>query len=168
MGICLRYANNRPDASSMINEGFLKVFTHIKKYDRTRPFKAWISRIMTNSAIDHYRANLRFSNNDDLHNHEDLSISLDAIHDKLNYQDLLLMIQSLSPACRTVFNLYAIEGYSHEEIADMLHISIGTSKSNLFKARSKLMDKLKAMDAEVGSNDKTVPRSISRDVDFND
>ncbi|QNL52681.1 RNA polymerase sigma factor [Olivibacter sp. SDN3] len=167
MGICLRYANSKPDASSIMNEGFLKVFMHIKTYDFNRPFTAWISRIMTNTAIDYYRTNLRFSNNEDLHDHQYLPISIDAIHDKLNYQDLLLMIQSLSPSCRTVFNLYAIEGYSHEEIAGMLNISIGTSKSNLYKARAKLMEKLKAAEAEA-KHGNTITGSISKDVDFND
>jgi len=144
MGICLRYANNQLDAASIINEGFFKIFSNIKKYDFTRPFAAWVSKIMTNTAIDFYRANLKFTNNEDLSNYEQASTTYDAIYDKLNYQDLLFMVQSLSPAYRTVFNLYAIEGYTHEEIAGILHISIGTSKSNLFKARAKLVEMLRA------------------------
>jgi len=142
MGICLRYANNKIDAASILNDGFYKVFLHIKRYDATKPFNAWISRIMTNAAIDFYRANLRFMNSEDILEHEYLQ-SDHFIYDTLNYQDLLKMVQSLSPAYRTVFNLYAIEGYTHEEIAQMLNISIGASKSNLFKARGKLMEMLR-------------------------
>lgn len=154
MGICLRYANNKYDAASIMNEGFYKVFANIRKYDFTKPFTAWLRRIMTNAAIDYYRTNLKFTNNEDLSKHEHVDTSYDAIYAKLNYQDLLLMVQSLSPSYRTVFNLYAIEGYTHEEIAGMLKISVGTSKSNLFKARAKLAEMLKL--AEVGTGSKSV------------
>lgn len=159
MGICQRYANNKLDASSIMNEGFYKVFKNIKKYDFTKPFTAWISRIMTNSAIDFYRANLKFLNNDDIIEH-DYAGSDNSIYEKIDYQDLLIMIQTLSPAYRAVFNLYAIEGYTHEEIADILRISIGTSKSNLFKARAKLMEMLKKYE--------TQPPSVLGDIDFNE
>lgn len=152
MGICQRYASNKIDAASIMNDGFFKVFKHIKKYDHTKPFTAWIGRIMANAAIDYYRANLKFAGNENIMDYDQAG-SDEAIYEKLNYQDLLFMVQSLSPSYRTVFNLYAIEGYSHEEIAGMLHISVGTSKSNLFKARAKLMEMLKAMDLSVGRNE---------------
>jgi RNA polymerase sigma factor (sigma-70 family) len=145
MGICRRYALNEFDAGDVLNDGFLKVFTHIDKYDESKPFKTWLARIITNTAIDRYRQNLKFSNHDDINDH--IHIGRDAaIHADLAYKDLLIIIQSLSPAYRLVFNLYAIDGYSHEEIAEMLNISIGTSKSNLFKARLKLQDKLLAFE----------------------
>ena len=137
--ICLRYANNKMDAVSIVNEGFYKIFINVNQYDLTRPFTTWLSRIMTNAAIDFYRASLRFSSSmisiEDGFTEETMN---EPIHAKLNYEDLLSMVQSLSPAYRTVFNLYAIEGYSHEEIATMLGISVGASKLNLFKARAKL------------------------------
>ena len=143
MGICLRYAGNRHDAASIMNQGFLKVFTHLDKYDYDKPFKAWVGRIMMNVSIDHYRSNLKASYTDDLEKAEELSDG-ELPDKKLRYDDLLDMIQRLPQAYRTVFNLYAIEGFSHEEIGQMLGISAGTSKSNLFKAR----DKLKKMIAE--------------------
>lgn len=152
MGICLRYANNKLDAASIMNEGFYKVFAHIEKYDFTKPFTAWLSRIMTNAAIDHYRANLKFANSEDVNAYEHLGTAHDVIDTKLHYQDLLVMVQSLSPSYRTVFNLFAIEGYTHEEIASMLNISIGTSKSNLFKARAKLVELLKLTELGVDNN----------------
>lgn len=137
MGISLRYAGNRYEAAEILNQGFLKVFTNLHKFDSTRPFKAWLGRIMMNTAIDYYRSNLKMAYMDDLDKAE--HITDNELPDKrINYQELLAMIQQLPQAYRTVFNLYAIEGYTHEEIGDMLGINVGTSKSNLFKAREKL------------------------------
>jgi RNA polymerase sigma factor (sigma-70 family) len=141
MAICRRYALNDDDAAEVLNDGFLKVFTHIDKYDPAKPFKPWIARIITNTAIDHYRMNLKFSDHDDVNDHEDIGHAA-AIYEQLAYKDLLILVQKLSPAYRTVFNLHAIDGYSHEEIASLLKISTGTSKSNLFKARQQLREKL--------------------------
>jgi RNA polymerase sigma factor (sigma-70 family) len=137
MGICLRYANDREEAAEVMNQGFFKVFTRIETYDRTRPFKAWLGKIMMNVSIDYYRANLKMAYADDLDKAEHLTDG-DMADKKLNYDDLLKMVQKLPPAYRTVFNLFAIEGYTHEEIGELLNISPGTSKSNLHKARQKL------------------------------
>lgn len=145
MGICRRYALNEFDAGDVLNDGFLKVFTHIDQYEESKPFKAWFARIITNTAIDRYRLNLKFNNHDDLSVHEHISQEA-AISAELAYKDLLSMIQRLPPAYRVVFNLYAIDGYAHEEIAEMLSISVGASKSNLFKARQKLREKLLALE----------------------
>ena len=150
MAICRRYSLNDDDAADVLNDGFLKVFTHIDKYDPTKPFKSWIGRIITNTAIDHYRMNLKFSDHDDVTEHENIGNAA-VIYDQLAYQDLLALVQSLSPAYRTVFNLFAIDGYSHEEISDLLKISVGTSKSNLFKARQKLQEKLMPLKPPVGN-----------------
>lgn len=141
MGICLRFTNNREDAAQMLNEGFLKVFTNLSSYDPQYPFAAWLKRIMTNTAIDHYRSTLRFQTLA-LDTVEEVEVQLNL--ESLNYQDLMDMIHSLSPAYRTVFLLFAVEGYTHEEIAETLGISVGTSKSNLFKARGKLIEMLKS------------------------
>jgi RNA polymerase sigma factor (sigma-70 family) len=137
MGICLRYANNREEAAEVMNQGFYKVFTRIETYDTSRPFKAWLGKIMMNVSIDYYRANLKMAYTEDLDNAEHVTDG-ELADRKLNYDDLLAMIQKLPNAYRTVFNLFAVEGYSHEEIGEMLHISSGTSKSNLHKARQKL------------------------------
>jgi len=145
MAICRRYALTEYDAADVLNNGFLKVFTNIKKYDPEKPFKSWLGRIITNTAIDQYRMNLKFTDHEDVSTHENIK-DHEAIYTQLAYKHLLSLIQGLSPAYRTVFNLYAIDGYSHDEIADMLNISIGTSKSNLFKARQKLQEKLMAFD----------------------
>jgi RNA polymerase sigma factor (sigma-70 family) len=137
MGICLRYANNREEAAEVMNQGFFKVFTRIDTYDTTRPFKAWLGKIMTNVSIDYYRANLKMAYAEDLDKAENITDG-ELPDRKLNYEDLLAMVQRLPNAYRTVFNLYAIEGYTHEEIGEKLDISSGTSKSNLHKARQKL------------------------------
>lgn len=137
MGICLRYASDRDEAAEVMNQGFFKVFTHLEGFDTTRPFKAWLGRIMMNVSIDYYRSNLKMAYTDDLEKAEHISDG-ELADRKLNYDELLEMVQQLPQAYRTVFNLFAIEGYSHEEIGDMLGISPGTSKSNLHKARQKL------------------------------
>jgi RNA polymerase sigma factor (sigma-70 family) len=137
MGICLRYAGNRDEAAEVMNQGFFKVFTHIESFDISRPFKAWLGKIMMNASIDFYRANLKMAYTDDLDSAEHITDG-ELVDKNLHYEDLLKMVQQLPQAYRTVFNLFAIEGYSHEEIGAMLHINAGTSKSNLHKARQKL------------------------------
>jgi RNA polymerase sigma factor (sigma-70 family) len=137
MGICLRYAGNRDEAAEVMNQGFFKVFTRIESYDDAKPFKAWLGRIMVNTSIDHYRSNLKMAYADDLDKAEHISDG-ELADRNLRYEDLLAMVQKLPQAYRTVFNLFAIEGYTHEEIAEMLGINTGTSKSNLHKARHKL------------------------------
>jgi len=155
MGICLRYAGDRDEAAEVMNQGFFKVFTHVEKYDQTKPFKAWLGRIMMNASIDHYRANLKMAYTDDLEKAENISDN-DLPDRKLNYDQLLEMVQKLPQAYRTVFNLFAIEGYGHDEIGEMLGISAGTSKSNLHKARQKLKDMILKTDAyyRASGNDK--------------
>jgi len=151
MGICLRYANNREEAAEVMNQGFYKVFTRIETFDTSRPFKAWLGKIMMNVSIDYYRANLKMAYAEDLDKAEHLSDG-DLADKKLHYEDLLKMVQKLPPAYRTVFNLFAIEGYTHEEIGELLGISSGTSKSNLHKARQKL--KVMVLEADSAGNNR--------------
>jgi RNA polymerase sigma factor (sigma-70 family) len=146
MAICLRYTGDRDEAAEVMNVGFLKVLTHIKTYDSTRPFKGWLGKIMTNVSIDHYRANLKMAYTDDLDKADHISDG-ELPDRKLNYDDLLAMVQQLPQAYRTVFNLFAIDGYGHDEIGEMLGINAGTSKSNLHKARQKLKQMILDADA---------------------
>ncbi|WP_245738581.1 RNA polymerase sigma factor [Pedobacter rhizosphaerae] len=155
MAICLRYANNRLDAAGILNDGFFKAFKHISKYESDKAFMPWLGRIITNTAIDYYRTNLKFTDHADIAEYEHIA-QVSSVYDQLAYNDLLEMVQKLSPAYRTVFNLYAIDGYTHEEIGEMLNISAGTSKSNLFKARQKLQDMLKGADARIYHVNNTV------------
>ncbi|MBE9586339.1 RNA polymerase sigma factor [Mucilaginibacter sp. JRF] len=151
MAICLRYANDRDEAAGIMNQGFFKVFKYLKNYDENRPFKIWLGKIMTNTAIDHYRAAARMAVVEELDKAENVS-DVDMADKRLNYNDLLSMIQRLPRAYRLVFNLFAIEGYTHEEIADMLAISTGASKSNLHKARQKLKLMILAADRNDNGN----------------
>ncbi len=151
MAICLRYAGDRDEAAEVMNQGFFKVFTKISSYDADRPFKAWLGRIMMNVSIDYYRANLKMAYAEDLENAEHI-YDVNMADNNLNYNDLLAMVQQLPQGYRTVFNLFAIDGYSHEEIADMLNINIGTSKSNLFKARQKLKQMITDADSSANYN----------------
>lgn len=142
MNICLRYAGNKFEAADILNDGFMKAFTNLAKYDECKPFHLWLRRIMMNTAIDYYRSNLKYKNTYDLDAAECVGENSYVEH-KLEYEDLLKIVQQLPPSYRTVFNLFAIDGYSHEEIALQLGITVGASKSNLFKARQKLQHALK-------------------------
>jgi len=142
MSVCMRYCQTREEAVEVLNDGFFKIFSRIKKYDPERSFKGWVRRIMINTALDNYRHNLKHYYAEDVQELEQKATTENA-EDQLNYEDLLRLIQDLSPGYRMVFNLYVIDGYTHEEIAEMLKISVGTSKSNLFKARVNLQARLK-------------------------
>lgn len=145
MAICLRYASNKDEAIEILNDGFLKIFNHIQSYDTSRPFKSWLSKIMANTAIDHLRSRKKISFSEDITQAYDLGVHDDKALDKLAYEEILLLVQDLPPAYKTVFNLYVMEGFQHQEIADLLGISEGTSKSNLFKAKRILKTKIEEL-----------------------
>lgn len=144
MAICDRYTSKQDDAVEILNDGFLKIFREIHHYqpayaDVVSSFKGWLRKIMVYTAIDHFRKNQKHQIVTQLDNvvYHVPTLSEDAV-DKLSYDEIIRAIQELSPGYRTVFNLFVIEGLSHEEIAGQLGISIGTSKSNLSKARRQL------------------------------
>lgn len=137
MSICIRYADNRDEAAEILNDGFMKVFKHIKKFDLSRPFKPWLRRIMINTAINYYHQKQRLGQMEDLEKAQ-FSVTEETAISGIQYTEIIGMLRKLSPAYRTAFNLYVIEGFKHEEIATMLGISVGTSKSNLFKAKEQL------------------------------
>lgn len=144
MAICDRYTNKQEDAVEILNDGFLKVFKEIHKYkpayaDVVSSFKGWLRKIMVYTAIDHFRKNQKHQMVTQLDNavHHIPALYEDAI-EKLSYEEIIRAVQELSPGYRTVFNLFIIDGLSHEEIATHLGVSIGTSKSNLSKARKQL------------------------------
>ncbi len=143
MAIALRYTNSRESAMEMVNDGFFKVFTKINQYDSSFPFKPWLRRILINSAIDHYRKYKQELPNE-LHPIVEDSPAYNEALDQLEFDDLLKIMQLLPPAYRMSFNLYVVEGLTHAEIAGKLEISIGTSKSNLSKARQKIKELLRA------------------------
>ncbi|AWW32388.1 RNA polymerase subunit sigma-70 [Echinicola strongylocentroti] len=143
MSVCLRYTSSREEAVEVLHDSFMKVFTKIHQYDQNQAFKSWFRRILINTAINHYKRENKHCNKT-----ETLGSAIqvkgnegDAVA-QLNYQEMIQVIQQLSPVYRTVFNLFVIEGYGHDEIAEKLGISEGTSKSNLFRARAKLRELL--------------------------
>lgn len=137
MGICLRYADNRDEAAEILNDGFMKIFGNLKGFDFNRPFRPWLRKILVNLSINRYHQKQRQVETDEIRNITDES-DTEKILSGISYQEVIDLLQRLPPSYRTVFNLYVIEGYTHEEIAAMLKISVGASKSNLFKAKEKL------------------------------
>lgn len=146
MSVCLRYAPTREGALEVLNDGFLKVFTRLEQYDPAQPFKGWLRRILINAALDHYRQEVRHHHFEDVEQAGQtiMSESADA-HSQLAHEELLGLIQQLSPAYRLVFNLYVMDGFTHDEIAAQLGISAGASKSNLARARENLRVYLKQL-----------------------
>ena len=148
MSICLRYSATREEALEILNDGFMGVYTNIKQYDRERPFTAWFRKILINAALNHYRKTLKYAHHIGLEHIPELPDLQKTAINELEYDDIIRAIQSLPTAYRTVFNLYVLEGYNHEEIAGILKISTGTSKSNLSRARLKLRKMLTPRDHE--------------------
>ncbi|HFA49268.1 MAG TPA: RNA polymerase sigma factor [Bacteroidetes bacterium] len=139
MSICIRYVNNEADAVSVLNEGFLKVFRNIKKFDAEQPFKPWFRKIVVNTAINHVKKQKKFILETTMEEAKNIPASEDILS-RINYKELMAMVQSLSASYRTVFNMYVIDGFKHREIAAELGITVSTSKSNLARARVKLQE----------------------------
>ena len=143
MSICLRYASTREEATEVLNDGFLKIFTKLNLYDQDRSLHGWIRRIMINTAIDHLRhfQKQQHDHTQDLENALKVSAPEDVLS-SLTFEEIVAEIRQLSPAYRTVFNMYVMDGFTHEEIAEQLGVSVGTSKSNLSKARGILQKRI--------------------------
>ena len=138
-GVCLRYAGKAEDAQDILQNGFVKVFKNLHMYRGDGSFEGWIRRIFVNTAIEHYRRQVNLYPVTE--NHESLLETKEiSAFDSLSVKDLMKIIQQLSPGYRTVFNLYVVEGYSHKEIAEMIGISEGTSKSQLARAKGVLQN----------------------------
>jgi len=134
MSICLRYARSRDEAVEIMNDSFIKVFDNIKKYNVEHSFKSWFRRILINTAIDHFRKNNKHYNHLDEETIDDELIDLSLVNE-LDLSDLMKLLNELPEQFRITFNLFEIEGYSHEEIASILNIAVGTSRSNLARAK---------------------------------
>lgn len=142
MSIVLRYCSQEPEAMEVLNDGFLKVFKKIEYYNDDFPFKLWLRRILINTAIDYYRKKIKEPMHLNLVS-EDYNFGAEMPLPEIAPEaDLLPIVQQLPTAYRMVFNLYVMEEYKHHEIAEMLDISVGTSKSNLARAKNKLRELL--------------------------
>jgi RNA polymerase sigma-70 factor (ECF subfamily) len=140
--VCQRYTANGQETDEIINEGFLKVFTHLNRYDPTQSFEAWLRTVMVNTAVDYYRKKQKWVGETDLEGVEVVDWNDDIIGE-LSVHEILGLVQQLPPTYRLVFTLFVVDGYSHREIADLLGIQEGTSKSNLRDARRKLQVMIK-------------------------
>jgi RNA polymerase sigma-70 factor (ECF subfamily) len=140
-GICLRYAANTEDAKDILQDGFVKVFINLSKFKAAGSFEGWMRRIFVNTAIEHYRRKNQLyaisENQEENIPNKDISAL-----DELAAEDIIRLISELPNGYRTVFNLFAVEGYSHKEIATMMNISEGTSKSQYARAKAWLQEKI--------------------------
>ena len=154
MGVCYRYSNNSEDAKDILQDGFVKVYGNLKKYNFTGSLEGWIRRIIVNTAIDHYRKykNVHFVDDEEGYILENSKTeSADSIYSQFGEEVIMEAIQALSPAYQTVFNLNVIDGFQHKEIAEKLGISEGTSKSNLAKAKKNLRQFIIEKDEIIGN-----------------
>jgi RNA polymerase sigma factor (sigma-70 family) len=136
MGVCMRYCDSQEEAEDVLQVGFITVFQHIHTFKALGSFEGWVRKIMVNTALTNIRKNKKFQQNIDIdHVSYMLPSTASQITDTIAANDLLKLIQTLPPGFRTVFNLYAIEGYSHKEIGEKLGISEGTSKSQYSRAK---------------------------------
>ena len=149
MAVCLRYTKNHDQAKDILQDGFIKVFHSLANFNREGSFEGWVRRIMVNTAIDHFRrarhSYLLLGEDRSMEEFEDLAEEEDLEDDMedLKPADVINAMQKLTPAYRTVFNLYVFEEMTHKEIAETLNINVGTSKSNLAKAKHNLKRLLK-------------------------
>ncbi len=144
MSICIRYATDKDDANAMLNDGFLKIVVNLDKYKSNIPFGLWVRRIMINTIIDLHRKKKKTKGLIQYRDMNDNTLETESVINnaiqKFNLQQLQMFIANLPNATAKVFNLFAIDGYSHHEIAVMLQISEGTSKWHLSAARQKLQE----------------------------
>lgn len=144
MSVCSRYTNKQEDAAEILNDGFLKIFKEIHRFtpayaDVTSSFRGWLRKIMIYTAIDHNRKFYKYEVATSFSGKViEMPDADENALDKISYDEIIESIRNLSPAYRTILNLYIIEGFSHNEIAEQLGIAVGTSKSNLSKAKIQL------------------------------
>ena len=142
--ICLRYASNTDEAWDLLQEGFIRIFFNIKSFKGKGSFEGWMKRIVINNAINHYYKDKKYRYHEDIDENYEIK-SEDRLFDDADftYEELLEIIRQLPSGYRTIFNLYAIEGYKHKEIAKILGISESTSKSQYHRAKKILQKILK-------------------------
>ena len=162
IGICMRYCHNQDDAIEIVNDGYLKIFKTINNFSPRHEnveasIMGWVKKIMIYTSIDHYRKNLKNNLIDEISDvHFGLLDFSETPIDMMSYKEIIELVQQLSPTYRAVFNLYVLDGYKHEEIAKQLNISVGTSKSNLAKARVNIQKMLKTTNVNLYEQRKAI------------
>jgi len=145
LSICIRYMKNKEDAEDALMEGFYTIFNKINQYSGQGSFEGWMKRVLVNQCLMKLRKRNNFNlsiETDEI----DIPLNEPSIDQKLAYEEVVALLDQLSPGYRTVFNLYVIEGYKHREIAEILGISINTSKSQLILAKKKMQTFIKKKD----------------------
>lgn len=147
MGICYRYFISKETSKEIVNTSMLKILTQIHQYDDKYPFKVWAAKITINTILDEMRKNKKHQNINYVENYYDDNqyAEMNNALSKINVNEILQLIEKLNETERSVFNLYCIDGYSHQEIANILNINEGTSKWYLNQARTKLKDMMKKL-----------------------
>lgn len=143
-GVCLRYAKDATEAEDNLQEGFIKVFTHLKNFRHEGSFEGWMRRIMVNVSLEKFRKQHVMHPVEDVGMYETVNFS-DEILEKISANEIIELIQELPPRYRMVFNLFVMEGLNHKEISEEMNITVGTSKSNLARARDILKRKVKLL-----------------------
>jgi RNA polymerase sigma-70 factor (ECF subfamily) len=146
LGICLRYATDKAEAEDILQESFLKIFLNIREYSGTGSFIGWLRKVAVNTAITHYHKNLKYRYHVDIEDYVSIETGTTGFEeDMFTSEELFIVLNELPAGYRMVFNLYAIDGYKHKEIAEILGIDTNTSKSQYSRAKAVLRDKLEKL-----------------------
>ena len=140
MSICIRYARDKNEAMETVNDSFMKVLERLSDYDHSRPFKSWYGKILVNTAIDNYRRNLKNSDYVSIDTVPDTGENEPDIETELSVNDILTLYSYMPASYKVTFNLFEIEGYSHEEIGQMMGVTTSTSRANLARAKKMLRE----------------------------
>jgi RNA polymerase sigma-70 factor (ECF subfamily) len=144
MSIALRYSNSREEACEIVNDSFMKVFDKLGQYSEESSFKGWFRRILINTSIDYYRKNVKYYSDMEIEKAE-YKLCDPSVIDELSKEEILELLMGLPEIMRVIFNMYEIEGYSHQEISESLDIPSSTSRTYLARAKQKLRDKITAL-----------------------
>lgn len=146
LGVCMRYSTDKAEAEDILQESFLKIFFNIKDYSGTGSFTGWLRKVAVNTAITHYHKNLKYRYHVDIEEYVTVETGISSFEeDFFTSDELYKVLNELPSGYRMVFNLYAVEGYKHKEIAEMLKIDTNTSKSQYSRAKAVLRGKLEKL-----------------------
>lgn len=145
MGVCLRYVNDRETARDLLQDGFVKVFTSMDSYSGAGSFEGWMRKIFVNCALEYLRKSDVLRESTDLDNTAELIQPDSSVISSMSAAELMTLVHELPTGFRTVFNLFAIEGYSHKEISEMLNITESTSRSQFTRAKQMLQKRINAL-----------------------
>ena len=148
LGVCMRYMKSQQEAEDVLQEGFIKVFNKLEAFERAGSLEGWVRRIMVNTALDQLRKNAKFANSYDISEQEYRLENVDFTFENLVADDLMKLVNEMPEGYKVVFNMFAIEGYGHKEIGELLNISENTSKSQYSRARAYLREQLERIESE--------------------